>query len=245
MRTKNLSSMPSNLPAGAVGLSLPRPNLLQAQRVNTTAQSTPLVDSLGKKVNGEFAVSIYDAFFRALIRWYESVSLNSSLLRIPFRGISEVARYTSGGVLKDLFDKGKINKKAIFASSARRALENTIATTVIEPNRFENRALRMVVGFANMVVRVTSRLLLGALDIISPDELEIESIGDEFVSRSLLRGIYMQSDNPLIGIGVRTAEQLGINELLRYTPFKNLLSKVSKKQNYKQREGTATQVVVA
>jgi len=163
---------------------------------------------------------IFDAVFRGLVRYLESSTFSSSVVRLPFRFITETVRYGTGMSIGKLLEGNKIEKE-VWITSLRKALENTTATIIFEPNKYNNRFVRMGVGFANMFVRFAARVGLVALNFVTPGEAEIENIADEFLGRSLLRGIYIDSEKPLLGIAGRTIEQLGINAVLAKLPIRN------------------------
>lgn len=169
---------------------------------------------------------VFDAIFRGAARYLEYTGLNDSLVRVPFRFLTETVRYGTSASVEKLIDGNKIGKEVWF-TSLRKALENTTATVVFEPNKYTNRVVRVGVGFANMFIRFAARVGLLAMNFLSPEEAEIENVADEFLGRSLLRSVYIDSEKPFLGIIGRTIEQLGINAVLAKLPIKNkLLSKL-------------------
>ena len=178
---------------------------------------------------GPFFGRLYDAGIRGVMRYFEASKFSGSLMRIPFRAVSELLRHGTGASLDQLVKNGQVTKTILFPA-ARRALENTLATVIIDPNNLSSgRVMRMVAGFANMVVRLAARILLTALDIVDPGELDIESLGDELIGRTLPRAICTDKLNPIIGIGVRAIEQLGINELTNLGPVQKLKKAINTK----------------
>lgn len=197
--------------------------LCDSKEVRRKSDISLPANNIPKQTYGPIITSapiIFDAVFRGLVRYLESTSFNDSIVRLPFRFITETARYGTGMTMGKLIEGKKIDKE-IWLTGLRKALENTAATVIFEPNKFNNRFVRMGVGFANMFVRFAARVGLVALNFVTPQEAEIENIADEFLGRSLLRGIYIDSEEPLLGIAGRTVEQLGINAVLATLPIKN------------------------
>lgn len=188
-----------------------------------TRSNTTTVD------RSSFEGRLYDAGFRGVMRYLEASKFSDTVLRIPFRAVSEFLRHSTGASLDLIVNKEKITKKVLFPA-IRRSLENAVGTTIIDPNTLgSGKVVRMTAGFANMVIRLATRVLLAALDIVEPGELDMESLGDELVGRTLPRAICSSTMNPIIGIGVRVVEQLGINELTHLSPIQKVKRLVSNK----------------
>ena len=107
-------------------------------------------------------------------------------------------------------DNKKTSKKD-YITSLLRAFEHVPATSFIEPNLFEGKFQRILAGFGNMAVRFAARLGFYKVNAISHEDLGLKNTLDEFLGRSVLRAVYVDSTNPIIGIGVRVLEQLLIN----------------------------------
>ena len=157
--------------------------------------------------------NLVDSSIRAAGRHAEAtadvISANP-LIRLPFRFLTEVTRNGTSASLQGIFENKKITK-AIWLDGAKKAFENTAATAFFEPNRFKNSFTRVGAGFANMLIRFGARFGLMVLEVISPEEMNLDIAPDEFVSRSLGRVIKPFSDSPIVGIGSRFVEQVLIN----------------------------------
>ena len=165
---------------------------------------------------------VLDSFIRGLARYVETIAFNNPLIRIPFRFVTELLRFGTSGSLQNVIENKKVNKK-IWIESAKKAFVTSCASGLIDSNRFDNRFFRVGAGFANMLIRFAANITLVALNFMDPKEIKVGNLLDEFVSRSALRAIYVDSTNPFIGIGIRTLEQLGINTFLEKLPIKSYL----------------------
>lgn len=200
-------------------LSLPKSNSI-TDKVSEAVLERPQEQVTNKKPTTENIFSLqnlFDSIFRAVIRYMEAVTISNPLVRLPFRFFTEVIRNGTNGLVEKVSKKEKITKE-VWSSGVRRSLENTIATIVFEPNKYDNRWVRVAVGFANMMVRLGARVLLAGLDVISASE----NI-DELTARAIPRALYFDSTSPVVGIASRFAEQMGINALLAKMPIKNKL----------------------
>lgn len=164
-----------------------------------------------------------DALLRGIFRFTETFITNP-VTRIGFRAVSETTRKSAELIgFKAL--KGETVTKADWTKTAVRILENTAGSAVFEPNQYTNRLVRVGVGLANMIVRFATRAGLYAAKIIDTGALGLDHVTDELFGRSVLRAIFADTNNPVIGIGTRFLEQLGINATVHVQPIKNYLSK--------------------
>ena len=223
MKTRFQPQLRQTLPTNVATMGAAKPVISPVQNKPASAKAI-------SKVNyGSFFGRLYDASIRGVMRYFETSKFSGSLMRIPFRAVSELLRHGTGASLDQIVKDGKVTKAVLFPA-ARRALENTLATAIIDPNNLNSgRVMRMVAGFANMVVRLAARILLTALDIGDPGDLDMELLGDELIGRTLPRAICTDKINPIIGIGVRAIEQLGINELTNLGPVQKLKNVINNK----------------
>lgn len=164
-----------------------------------------------------------DALLRGIFRFAETFITNP-VTRIGFRAVSETTRKSAELIgFKAL--RGEEVTKADWTKTAVRILENTAGSAVFEPNQYTNRLVRVGVGLANMVVRFATRAGLYAVKVIDTGALGLDHVTDELFGRSVLRAIFADTNNPVIGIGTRFLEQLGINATVHVQPIKNYLSK--------------------
>jgi hypothetical protein len=164
----------------------------------------------------------FDPFIRAIGRFIESSTIQNPYLRIPFRFLTEIFRYGGGASINGLIKNEKADK-ASYLKSLRKALENTAATIILEPNNYENRFTRVLVGFANNFIRIAVRIGLALVNVIDAGDVDTEGVADEFLGRSVFRSIYSPSTNPVVGTFVRFLEQAGINFCLGKMPVKNFV----------------------
>lgn len=195
--------------------SLPIKPELKTQEVSKKVFDTSLSD--------EGSLMYIDAGIRGTLRYLENMYFKGNpLLRIPFRAAAEFTRHSTSGALGEMLKDNKVTKKVLFPV-ARKTLENTLATAVFEPANFQGRFTKMAVGFANMTVRLTARILLAAMDVVDPADLDVENVADDVLGRSVFRGFWFDTKNPISGILVPTLEQLGINQITHFTPLKNMV----------------------
>lgn len=157
--------------------------------------------------------NLVDSSIRAAGRQAEATveMINGNpLIRLPFRFFTEVTRNGTSASLQGIFENKRITK-AVWLGGAKKALENTAATAFFEPNKFKNGFIRIGAGFTNMLIRFASRFGLMILEVISPEEMNLDMAPDEFISRSLGRVIMPFSDSPIVGITSRFLEQVLIN----------------------------------
>ncbi|MBI3308388.1 MAG: hypothetical protein HYZ79_03355 [Candidatus Melainabacteria bacterium] len=197
-----------------------KPNLITRQAVNSSSPQPK--HNFGKTYSDDGALMYIDAGIRGVCRYLENANFVATPYRIPFRAAAELVRHSTSGTLKEMLQDNKVTKK-VFAPALRKTLENTLASAVFEPGQYQNRVAKMGIGFANMIVRVGARVMLTAMDFVDPGDLELENVADDFAGRSLLRGFWFDTKNPIAGILVPTIEQLGINKITHYLPIKNFL----------------------
>ena len=169
---------------------------------------------------------IADAIYRGGVRTLEEFTPGFRYTR----PLTEFVRYLGIESIENFIKDEKVGKE-ILLNSARKAFENSLATVFIEPNRFNSKLARIGAGFANMVVRFLGRVGLVVLNFVNPEEATLKNLPFELAGRSLFRGIYLNTLNPLIGVGIRTLEQLGINLFLTLTQKKMLASNLNLLKN--------------
>lgn len=184
--------------------------------------------------------SIYDSLVRGIGRYYETF-MDNYFLRVPFRFATEVFRYLTSRAFLNCFTKEKTDKQLLI-TGIKKSLEITLGTALVDPNRQTNHFERMKTGFLNMVARLGIRLGFVGLNILDKKHFSFKTLIDEFLSRTLCRMIYLDSNDLIIGIGCRTFEQFVINEWVRKLPFGNqillklLNNKFARDPNYLQKE---------
>lgn len=202
-------------------------DLLSSPAVTKSQEQSSPSKAINTVNYGSFVGRLYDAGFRGVMRYLEASKFGGTLIRIPFRAVAELLRHGTGASLDLIVNKQKVTK-AVLLPTVRRALENTVATTIIDPNNIgSGKVMRMIAGFANMVCRLAARVLLTALDVVDPGDLDMESLSDELVGRTLPRVICTDTMNPIIGIATRTIEQLGINELTKLGPIQKFKAAIN------------------
>lgn len=163
--------------------------------------------------------SILDSLIRGIGRFYET-KIENYFNRIGFRFITENIRYSSSRIMLNLFQKQAIGLD-ILATGLKKSLEIAIGTAIVDPNREAEHLKRISSGFANMIARLGTRVGLVGLKILDKSQFSFKTLVDEFVSRTICRVLYIDSENPIIGIGCRTLEQFAINEWVRNLPLWN------------------------
>lgn len=176
--------------------------------------------------------NVVDSGFRALGRQaevsVEAISGNQ-FVRVPFRFVTDFVRNGAAQGVQNILNDRNFSS-GFKLNVLRRTLENAVATAFFEPNRYESSFVRVGIGFLNMTVRFAARVALVALDVLSPEDIEVESLPDEFGSKSLGRIIRPFSNNPLIGFSTRFVEQVIINFGLDKMFLRNhLLSKLNER----------------
>lgn len=184
----------------------------------------------GKENLNYWVTNIIDSGLRALGRQaevtFDLISQNQ-FARIPFRFASELVRNGSAQAVQNVLEDKKLSR-SFQLKVLRKTLENTAATAFFEPNRYQNSFVRVGIGFLNMAVRFASRVALVAINVISPEDIEIDGLPDEFGSRSLGRIIRPFSESPVVGLLTRFGEQILINFGLEKMLLRNhVLSKLS------------------
>jgi hypothetical protein len=167
--------------------------------------------------------SILDSFIRGAGRYYET-NMENYANRIGFRFITENVRYLSSRSLLHLFQKQikEINLN-MFLTGIRKSLEITMGTAIVDPNRQIDKFKRMGTGFLNMFARLGSRIGLIGIGVLKASQFDYKTLSDEFLSRTLCRLLFIDTENPIVGVGCRTVEQFAINEWVRSLPFYNLV----------------------
>jgi len=191
----------------------------QQNQTSTTKIKNDSTKGMASKPVVQFG---FDPLIRAVGRFIESSAIQNPFFRIPFRFLTEIFRYGGGASITGLIKKEKVSKTT-YLKSLRKALENTAATIVLEPNNYENRFTRVLVGFANNFIRIAVRVGLALVDVIDTGDVDTEGVADEFLGRSVFRSIYSPSTNPVVGTLIRYLEQTGINLCLGKMPVKNLV----------------------
>ena len=162
-----------------------------------------------KKISVEIIRSSYDALVRGVARFVEKF-IDNKILRVLYRLGTESIRKVSEISLINYFGNKETNKQD-YITALLRAFEHVPATSFIEPNLFESKLQRILAGFGNMAVRFATRFGFYKVNAINFEELGLKNSLDEFLSRAVLRAVYVDSTNPIVGIGVRVLEQLFIN----------------------------------
>lgn len=165
-------------------------------------------------------ISFTDAILRGVFRWFETRFNQNQPLRIGYRLGTELIRKGAEGSFGRLIDGRKISLEDAKVWTSR-AVENTVGSAVIEPNRF-NLPMKIVAGFSNFMVRLASRGALYAGKFTSRESIgNARTISEEAFSRTLFRSISSRSENPFIGTAVRIFEQLAINLNLHFGKLLN------------------------
>lgn len=204
--------------------------------ISTTKESKTISQAdLAKNIMNNTPISgmpsILDSLIRGVGRYLE-VLMESQLIRVPFRFFTEIIRYGSSRSLQDILSKKELDHKKLWITGIKKSLEITIGTAIVDPNRQTNRLVRMGTGFLNMVARTAARGGLTLAKILDKTQCGLRTLTDEFLSRTFCRIIYLDSENPIIGIGCRTLEQFGINEWIRHLPVNNkILAKLKGSSN--------------
>lgn len=173
--------------------------------------------------------SLIDSAFRGVGRFIET-HIHNYFVRIGFRYITEILRYTSSRTALSYIEQKPVDPE-LLKIALKKALEIAMGAAVIDPNRETNYEKRIGGGFLNMFARLGARTLMIATKLLKPHQFSLKTLVDEFVSRTLCRVLFINSKNPLVGIGCRTIEQFAINEWLRNLPMYNLvLSHFDKKK---------------
>lgn len=177
--------------------------------------------------------NIVDSGIRAVGRQTETMFdaiADNQFLRVPFRFVSELARNGATTQVQNMMENKKMTKGAGL-TIIRKTLENTAATAVFEPNKYQSTVARVGVGFLNMIIRFGARVALVAVNVLEPGDIDLEGVPDEFVSRSFGRIIRPLSSNPIVGLAARFGEQLFINfGLEKLFVKKHLIPKIQNKQ---------------
>ncbi len=184
----------------------------QEEKIESSISQFPINSKIESKEPSKFTLaisSLIDALFRGLFRFPEKEYINSKV-RPFYRFLTEVIRKGSEGSVIQLLENKSVTKD-VWKTGAKRALENALATVVIEPNMADSRISRVAFGCGNMIARFVARLGMFGLNIIDKKELKVEGLPEEFFARSLCRLAYFSSGTQLAGIGVRTMEQFLIN----------------------------------
>lgn len=183
---------------------------------------TPILNNAASSTSQLSTFSfILDSVYRGIVRTGEVMFPQ---LRFG-RPLTEFVRYFGVGSIEKSIKKEKVTNQ-VWSSSVRRTLENSLATVLFEPNKFENRGARIFIGFLNNLVRFAARMILVIFEFVNPEDINPSDFLDESLSRTFPRGLYMDTTNPLIGAGVRTVEQLVINSGLRWKPAQKFVEKI-------------------
>lgn len=209
---------------------IPQPEVIshtQVERPTVIQKTAPIEEPAKNEASNFNSLDItkmaLDALLRGIFRFSETF-ISNPLSRIGFRGVSETAR-KSAEVIGFKALKGEKITKSDWKTMAVRTLENTASSAFFEPNQYTNRFARMGVGLANMVIRFTTRAALFALKVIDTEALGLDNFIDELSSRSIFRAISTSTTNPILGVGTRFLEQLGINTTVHLKPIKGYLTK--------------------
>ena len=169
--------------------------------------------------------NIVDSGFRAASRQAEvmfDVISDNQFVRVPFRIATEFVRNGATASVQSVMENKQMTK-SVKLGVVRRTLENAVATTLFEPNKYSNTVARVGVGFLNMAVRFGARIALVVLNVVDPADVDVADAPDEFFSRSLGRVIKPLSANPVVGLATRFGEQLFINFGLEKLFVKNIV----------------------
>ncbi|MBI3590327.1 MAG: hypothetical protein HY094_02975 [Candidatus Melainabacteria bacterium] len=200
----------------------PLPEIKKLVVTNTKEQT---INMSSMNLFNKFVVCISDAVLRGPVRFVEKF-IDNQFLRVLYRLATESVRKTSEVLLVNFLENKKTTKKDVVPALVR-ALEHVPATAIVEPNLFESGFQRLLAGFGNMTLRFITRFGFCQAGVIKRGELGEKNLPDEFLSRSLFRTIFVNSDNPALGIGVRILEQALINLNLHVMkPLNRLIQKV-------------------
>jgi hypothetical protein len=190
----------------------------------TTASDT---DSENKATVPNLLRWVGDAAYRALARLGESFCENP-YLRVLYRGGTEIGRKT-GELVGYKAIVGEKIQSSDWMHALVRSAENTVGSAILEPSLYTNRLARMGVGFLNMVARAATRGIMFAANLIQKQELGLEHFVDEGLSRTLCRGIFIDS-SPSVRTAMSFVEQFGINAWVHNLPATKMLQKFSSKK---------------
>ena len=179
--------------------------------------------------------ALADSVLRAGFRFVEATVFSNPITSTIFRLGSEVVRHGTTGTIREAIDNKPVTRE-VWVKSVRSAVENTLGRIAFNTNVSGNPAdgsiksstIRVLKGFGNWVVRVGYRLALVALDVMDPSELEPETLLDESVGKSFSRALCLSSDNAVVAIGSRIAEQVLIHAGLEHLPMQTWISAKNK-----------------
>ncbi len=166
--------------------------------------------------------SLLDAGIRGIGRFAET-KINNYFIRIAFRFLSELGRFTASRSLQKHLNQDTVGLD-LLKVGATKALEITLGSAIIDPNRETNYFKRAGKGLLNMISRLGARFAMMGIGLIKKGQLSLNTLIDEFSSRTLCRMLFIKSNNPILGILNRTVEQLAINEWLRALPLSKNIS---------------------
>lgn len=227
-----VQAKPTNRPVNSgIGQVLREPNI-RGQLPTSASKVSPDDDS-----SSSWLKNIVDSSIRALGRQAESsfgIIADNAFVRIPFRFVTETVRNGTSGTVQRVLENKKVTATT-WIGGAKKAVENATASAMFEPNRFKNSLARVGIGLLNMIIRLVSRIVLIAFDVLDPSSIDLQEVPDELFSRSLGRIIRPFTANPFIQLGTRFGEQVAINFGLDKLLVKNhLLPRLlngTKKQN--------------
>lgn len=187
------------------------------KKTTASAGNTSINQANNSPISG--LPSALDSAVRGVGRFIET-KISSQLNRILFRFASEVLRFCSSRTLESHLKKEPM-KENLLQTSITKALEITIGSALIDPNRETNYLKRCGKGLLNMIARLGARFAMTSLNWIKKEQLNLKTILDEFASRTICRLLCLNSKNPMLGILTRSIEQFAINEWLRFLPISN------------------------
>ena len=196
-------------------------------------ETEPVSISSGNNTPISGLSSILDSLLRGVGRYIETF-INNYFVRLLFRFATENVRYGSSRSLQKMLAKENLDKetwKEILTVGFKKSLEIAIGTGIIDPNRQKTRLVRMGTGFLNQVARTAVRAVMLWTKVLNKNQFSLKTLVDEFLARTICRFLYIDSDNPILGIGWRTVEQLGINKWMKHLPFNNMLLPMLYKAN--------------
>lgn len=160
----------------------------------------------------KLVTSFSDSLIRSFIRIPEK-EIENNLLRGVFRLSAEVPRKIAEGSLVNILQDKKVTKE-VYTTAFKRAFENAAASTIFEPNKTDSRLKRVGLGFANMLVRIATRIGMYVANVIESDEVGLDNFSDDLFARTTGRVLSTSSDSVPMKLIAGTFEQFFINSSL-------------------------------
>lgn len=194
------------------------------EQLKTPPQSEIKKTEISQNKNNIFHQTIrstIDAIARSILRTPEEF-IKNQYVRVLYRLASEALRKTGEVFLVGFLNKEKVTNEKI-KEGLTRALEHVPATTIVEPNLFEDHFQRISAGLGNIALRFLTRFAFYKTGAINKQAIGMGNVLDDFFARTLFRGVYLNSMNMATRITGRFLEQLFINLDLHVFKFASKL----------------------